>query len=197
MWMLGFLSYYVFHLVAFRYYMGMFAKPTLQRPMASMYRWFHPAVYAVCVVLLVTSAFFFFLSSPWLSIAPMFLLGLSWIITRVKYGNRMNNIIKKATEIQVRMERGGLSQTEINKAIYLGATGELYPLESDSDLKSFLRYCVLSQVLGFDAHEDMMQSIENAGKRNYVSTSSKIDAGVDHFYQYWCKVYGDIEMMKQ
>lgn len=198
MWILGLAVYYLFHRVAFVYYLGIFAKGSLQRPVASMYRWFHIAVPTVATVLLLCSCVFFYLSAPWLAIAPLFLLGVSWLVIRVKYGNRMNDIIKKATEIQVRMEREGRPQTEINKAIYLGATGRLYTIESDSDLKSFLRYCVLSEVVGFDAGEDFSRSIEKGiDNPNYVSASDKIDAGVDHFYRYWCDHYDYMARMER
>ena len=98
-------------------------------------------------------------------------------------------------QIQVRMEREGLPQAEINKAIYLGATGRLYPIESDSDLKTFLRYSVLSEVIGFDAHADLANLMENMGNPKYVSASDKIDAGVDHFYRYWSKHYDYVAQM--
>jgi hypothetical protein len=197
MWILGLVVYYLFHRIAFVYYLGIFAKSSMQRPVASMYRWFHVAIPAVSIVLLLASGLFFYLSDPWLPIIPAILLGVSWLVIRIKYGDRMNNIIKKATEIQVRMERDGRPQTEINKAIYLGATGRLYTLVTDSDLKSFLRYCVLSQVIGFDAHEDFMRSIEKSEDPKYVSVSDKIDAGVDHFYRYWSDHYDYMVQMKQ
>lgn len=197
MWILGLVVYYLFHRIAFVYYLGIFAKGSMQRPVASMYRWFHVAVAVVSAVLLVTSALFFYLSDPWLAITPLFLLCLSWLVIRVKYGNRMDSIIKRAAEIQVRMERDGSPQTEINKAIYLGATGKLYPIDSDSDLKSFLRYTVLREVAGFDTHDDLMRSIEKGDNSKSGSINDKIDAAVDDFYRYWSARYDNMERLKR
>src|SRR5271157_1376119 len=133
MWILGILVYYLFYRVAIVYYMGMYTKGSLQRPVASIYRWFHVTVYVLSTILFITSILFFYLSDPWLTIVPVLLIVLSLIIFHMKQGRRLKDIIKKATEIQVRMERQGSPQTEINKAIYLGATGELYPFESEFD----------------------------------------------------------------
>jgi hypothetical protein len=162
-----------------------------------MYRWFHIAVFAISAVLLLTSGLFFYLSDPWLTVVPVFLFGLSLIVFRLRQGNRTTNIIKRATEIQVRMEREGSPQTEINKAIYLGATGNLYTQEPDFDLKFFLKYFVLREVIGFDAEEDFTQSLERSGDPTYISPSDKIDASVDSFYQHWCKVYDRTEQLKR
>jgi hypothetical protein len=189
MWILGLFAYYLFHMVAIVYYTGMFTKGTLERPMASIYSWFHPTVLTVSAVLFILSVVFFYISSPWLMVAPIVLLCISLIRFRIKQGSRTTEIIRKATEIQVKMEREGRPQTEINKAIYLGATGKIYPIEWDADLKSFLRCSVLREVIGFDTHEDFAQSIGKMGDPNYVSASDKIDAAVDHFYQYWCQCY--------
>jgi hypothetical protein len=197
MWILGFAIYYLFHRIAFVYYLGIFAKGEMQRPVASMYRWFHIAVPTVAAVFFLGSCFFFYLSAPWLTIAPVFLLGVSWFVVRVKHGSRTDGIIKRATEVQVRMEREGHPQTEINKAIYLGATGKLYPFESDFDLKSFLRYTVLREVTGFDTTEDLMYSIEKGDDSIGGSISDKIDAAVDGFYRYWCDRYDAVEPMKR
>jgi hypothetical protein len=197
MWILGIVVYYLFHRLAFVYYLGIFAKGSMQRPVASMYRWFHVTVSVVSAFLLLTSGLFFYLSDPWLAIAPALLIGVSWIVIRVKYGDRMDGIIKRATEIQVRMEREDRPQTEINKAIYLGATGKLYPFDSDFDLKLFLRYTVLREVTGFDTTEDLMRSIEKGDDSKCGSVSDKIDAAVDDFYQHWCKVYDKMEKLKR
>jgi len=187
MWILGIVVYYLFHRVAFVYYLGIFAKGSMQRPVASMYRWFHWTMYALSGILFITSCCLFYLSAPWLTITPFVLLGVSWIVLRIKHGRRMDSVIKKAAEIQVQMERKGLPQTEINKAIYLGATGKLYNFESDSNLKTFLKYSILSEVFGLDATEDLVHAIEKSDDPKYVSRSAKIDAAVDEFYQYWRK----------
>jgi hypothetical protein len=197
MWILGIVVYYLFHRLAFGYYLGIFAKGPMQRPVASMYRWFHVTVPAVAIALFLASGLFFCLSDPWLTIAPVILLGVSWLVIRVKHGNRIDSIIKRAAEIQVRMERDGCPQTEINKAIYLGATGKLYPFDSDFDLKSFLRYTVLSEVAGFDTHEDFMRSIEKGDNSKGGSINDKIDAAVDDFYRYWCRIYDKMESIKR
>jgi len=55
----------------------------------------------------------------------------------------------------------------------------------------------LSEVIGFDAHEDFMRSIAKSEDPKYVSVSDKINAGVDHFYRYWCDHYDYMARMKQ
>lgn len=192
MWIIGVLAYFLFHRIAIVFYLGMFTRASAERPLAAGRQSFHLVVNSVSVALLIISGICFYLSSPWLAVLPIVFLGLSLATFRVNQGQRTNDIIKKATEIQVRMEREGRPQTEINKAVYLGATGRLYPIESDADLKSFLRYSVLSEVIGFDAHADLANLMENMGNPNYVSASDKIDAGVDQFHHYWSKHYDDI-----
>lgn len=99
-------------------------------------------------------------------------------------------MLEKAVEIQITMEREGRPQSEINKAVYLGVTGEVYPLETDnaerglSELKSFMLYCVLSRTMGFDAHGELAEKIDReiAGNRSYVSESDRIEAAIDALY---------------
>jgi hypothetical protein len=95
------------------------------------------------------------------------------------------------------MERESRPQTEINKAIYLDATGKLYPSESDFELKAFLRYTVLREVTGFDTTGDFMRSIEKGDHSKSGSVSDKIDAAVDDFYHYWCNYYDALARMKR
>jgi hypothetical protein len=197
MWIGGLISYYLFHRVTFVYYLGMLTKGSHQRPVASIYGWFRPTIYTLSATLFVVSALFFYLSSPWLLIVPVLLLVASLAMFRVRQGGRTQSILKNATEIQVRMERENRSQSEINKAVYLGATGKLYPLEADFDLKSFLKYCVLNEVIGFDASEDTAMTMDRMGDPNYVSASDKIDGTVDQYYKYWSDHYDNIARVRR
>lgn len=183
MWMLGLVLFYLFYRVAIVFYLGMYFKPSLERPMGSIYGWFHPTIISISVVLFLASAFFFFLTNPWLAIVPFPLTAIFLYAFMERISRRRQQMLEKAVEIQVTMEREGRPQSEINKAVYLGVTGEVYPLETDLDLKSFMLGCVLSQTMGFDAHAELMEKIkrEEMGK-HYVSESDKIEAAIDALY---------------
>ncbi|SPE17981.1 membrane hypothetical protein [Candidatus Sulfotelmatomonas gaucii] len=189
MWALGLLFFYLFYRVAIVYYLGMYFKPSLKRPMGSIYRWFHPTVITVSVVLFLASVFFFFLTNPWLVIVPFPLTAIFLYAFVDRVNRQRQQMLEKAVEIQVTMEREGRPQSEIDKAVYLGVTGEVYPLETDcaepglSELKSFMLYCVLSRTMGFDAHEELSEKIRREGMgKHYVSESDKIEAAIDALY---------------
>lgn len=198
MWVLGLVLFYLFYRVAIVYYFGMFFKPSLERPMASIYRWFHPTIITISVVLFLASALFFFLTNPWLAIVPLPLTAIFLMAFANRTNNRREKMLEKAVEIQVTMEREGRPQTEINKAVYLGVTGEVYSLETDSDLKYFMLYCVLSRTMGFDAHADFMEKIkrEEMGK-HYVSASDKIEAVIDALYAKKVKEHEAYEALRK
>jgi hypothetical protein len=183
MWALGLVVFYLFYRVAIVYYFGMYFKPRLERPMASIYGWFHPTIITISVVLFLVSAFFFFLTNAWLAIVPLPLAVISLMVFANRIESRRKRMLEKAVEIQVTMEREGRPQSEINKAVYLGVTGEVYPLETDLDLKSFMLGCVLSQTMGFDSFSDREEKFrrESMGKC-YVSESEKIETAIDVLY---------------
>lgn len=189
MWALGLLFFYLFYRVAIVYYLGMYFKPSMKRPMGSIYGWFHPTIISISVVLFLASAFFFFLTNPWLAIVPFPLTAIFLYVFVDRIMRQRKQMLEKAVEIQVTMEREGRPQSEINKAVYLGVTGEVYSLGSDtggpslSEFKSFVLFCVLSQTMGFDAFEELSEKIrrEGMGKR-YVSESDKIEAAIDALY---------------
>lgn len=204
MWVLGLVLFYLFYRVAIVYYLGMYFKPSLQRPMASIYSWFHPTILTISVVLFLASAFFFFLTSPWLAVIPLPLAAIFLYVFMERVNRRRLNMLEKAVEIQVTMEREGRHQNEINKAVYLGVTGEVYPLDTGnaeqglSELKSFMLYCVLSRTMGFDAHAELSEKIdrESVGK-HYISESDKIEAAIDALYAKKVKEHESIEAFRK
>lgn len=198
MWALGLVVFYLFYRVAIVYYFGMYFKPSLERPMASIYGWFHPTIITVSVVLFLASAFFFFLTNPWLAIVPLPLTAIFLMAFANKTNKQREQMLEKAVEIQVTMERQGRPQTEINKAVYLGVTGEVYTLETDSDLKSFMTYCVLSRTMGFNASADLMEKMDRESKgKNYVSESDRIEAAIDTLYAKKVKEHEAYEALRK
>ena len=193
MWMLGLVAFYLFYLFAIKWYCGLRFKNSLQRPLnygSSGHLYF---VLGVSAVLFIASACFFYISEPWLAITPIPLTVLAVLYFKMKQGTRMNQIIKKAAEIQTAMANKGLNQTEINKAIFLATTGTPLTIDIDSDFNSFLKWHVLSQTMGYDEHEDFSKKlehdIEHGYTPNYVSTSDRIDAIAANNLEYYSNVY--------
>jgi hypothetical protein len=180
-WLIGTAIYFLFYRFAIVWYLGLHAKGTLHRPLKFNTRGFHYGVFAISAVLLAASGFFFYLTNPWLALILIPLVWFSLAIRNGREQRRLNGIISRAIEIQVRMEREGASQDAINRAVFLGATGEQWRLkdEIDMDLRSFLKYCVLSELMGFDTSAEFQKTLEN---RNYVSMNDKIDARFDYYY---------------
>jgi hypothetical protein len=182
MWVFGLIVFYIFYRIGIVYYIGMFTKASLQRPMASIYSWFHPTIISISVGLLLLSGFFFYLSNPWLAIIPLPLAIICLLIFGMKLNSRRDKIIDRAVDIQVQLERKDLPQGEINKAIYLATTGEMLSIDTDMDFKSFMKYFVLRQTVGFDASADLQQKIEHMDKAKYTSLGDQIEATIDTAY---------------
>lgn len=176
MWIIGTLVFYLFYRFTVVWYLRLwtFSDP-LQRPYLWRSGWYHICIFAISITLLTVSGYFFFRSNPWLSIAPIPLVLLSLIVFSTKRRNRLNSIISKAVEIQVRMEQQGEPQLKINQAISLATTGDDYT--NEHDLKSFIKFSILS-------HEGLLsvsQGQRDIGK--YVSQMRHIDVLIDHSYQ--------------
>jgi hypothetical protein len=180
-WLIGTAIYFLFHRFAIVWYLGLHTKSERHRPLKFSSRGFHYGVVAISAVLVTASGFFFYLTYPWLALILIPLVWFSLAIRNGREQRRLNRVISRAVEIQVRMEREGASQDAINRAVFLGATGEEWRLKDaiDMDLKSFLKYCVLSELIGFDTGAEFQKTLEN---RNYVSMNDKIDAKVDYYY---------------
>ncbi|MGA9061895.1 MAG: hypothetical protein WB341_09550, partial [Terracidiphilus sp.] len=150
-------------------------------------------VLGVSAVLFIASACFFYISDPWLAITPIPLTVLAILYFKMKQGTRMNQIIKRAAEIQTAMASKGLNQTEINKAVFLATTGELLTIDIDSDFNSFLKYHVLSWTMGYDVSEEAERefryAIEHGAASNHASMSDKIDAIAANYLEFYSKVY--------
>jgi hypothetical protein len=191
--MLGLVAFYLFYLFAIKWYCGLRFKNSLQRPLhygSSGHLYF---VLAVSAVPFIASACFFYISEPWLAITPIPLTVLAVLYFKMKQGTRMNQIIKKAAEIQTAMASKGLNQTEINKAVFLATTGTPLRIDIDSDFNSFLKWHVLNWTMGYDVSEEaereFQYAIEHGAASNHVSMSDKIDAIAASYLDYYSKVY--------
>jgi hypothetical protein len=180
MWVFGLVAYYVFHLIAVKWYLGLYTKNSLERPMASNYPWFHTAIFLISLILLITSGTFFYLSSPWLVLAVLPLFAVSFLWLRIREGSRMNLILSTAASVQAKMEANGASEQEVIKAICLATTGKAWDLDWDGDVKSFLKYYVLRDQLSYDESEDFRRSAADPTRK---STSEKIDETFDLYYE--------------
>jgi hypothetical protein len=180
-WLIGTAIYFLFYRFMIVWYLGFHATGELNRPLKFNSRGFHYGVLAISAVLLAASGFFFYLTNPWLALVVIPLVWFSFAIRNGREQRRLNGIVSRAVEIQVRMEREGASQDAINRAVYLGATGQVWGPKDpvDMELKSFLKYCVLSELMGFDTSLEFQKTLEN---RNYISMNDKIDARVDHYH---------------
>lgn len=181
MWLIGMAIYFLFYRFAIVWYLGLHASASINRPLNFETKGFHYGIFAISAVLLAASGFFFYLTNPWLALVIIPLVWLSLGIRNGREQSRLNGIISRAVEIQVRMEREGSPQDAINRAVYLGATGQVWRLKDplDMDLKSFIKHCVLSQLMGFDTSAEFYKKLENI---NYVSMNDKIDARIDYYY---------------
>lgn len=181
MWLIGSVIYFLFYRFAIIWYLGLHAKGTIHRPLKFSSRSFHYGVFTISAVLLAASGFFFYLTNPWLALILIPLVWFSLAIRNGREQRRLDGVISRAIEIQVRMERDDATQDAINRAVYLGTTGQVWGLKDpvDMELKSFLKYCVLSELIGFDSSADFQKTLEN---RNHVSMNDKIDAKVDYYY---------------
>ncbi len=147
MWLIGALLFYVFYRLAFGWYFGLyFLNNPLQRPYAWRHVWWHLSIFFTSIILLAASSFFFYLSKPWLVVILIPLLIISFVAFSVKRGLRSEQIITTAVRIQVRMEKQGIKQPEINRAIALATINDHDPVRVDSDFKDFLKFCILSPV---------------------------------------------------
>jgi len=193
MWMLGLVAFYLFYLFAIKWYCGLRFRHSLQRPLnygSGGHLYF---VLGVSAVPFIGSTCFFYMSEPWLAIMPIPLTVLAVLYFKMKQGARMNQIIRKAAEIQTAMANKGLNQTEINKAVFLATTSTPLTIDIDSDFNSFLKWHVLSQTIGYDEHEDFSKKLEHDIEQghtpNYVSMSDRIDAIAANYLEYYSKVY--------
>jgi len=182
MWVLGTLIFYLFYRVGIVWYLGMFTKGPTHRPLGFGDVRFHYGVRAVSAALLIASGFCYYLTYPWLAIVPIPLCAFSLMVLKDRQLRKFNGIISRAVETQVKLERLGRPQDEINRAIYLEATGNPYRsrtgFDRELDFKSFLRFCVFSELMSLDFN-DWQQSIKNP---NYVSTEDRFNATVDFYY---------------
>ena len=180
MWVLGLVAYYVFHLVVVKWYLGLYTKNSLKRPLAWTTRRFHRLVFLVALILLLTSGTFFYLSDPWLVLAILPLLALSFLWLRIREGGRMNRILSRAAAVQAKMEAKGASEQEVINAICLATTGRVWDLGWDGDVKSFLKYHVLRERIAYDEGEDFQRSVADP---THKSMSEKIDETFDFYYE--------------
>jgi hypothetical protein len=146
MWIIGTFVSYLFYRFAFVWYFSLwFANNPLQRPLRWRSPWFHIGVFLISITLFLTSAYFFYLSYPWLAFSPIPLAILSYIAYSIKRGAREARIIHKAVEIQVRMEKQGTKQPEINRAIAISTIGDHDPACADFGFTDFLKYGILNE----------------------------------------------------
>ena len=187
MWTLGVVAFYFFYLIAIKWYAGLSFKNILQRPLNYGSSRLLYIVLGISGFLLIASAYCFYLSEPWLAIIPIPLTLLAMLHFKYKQGVRMNQIIKKAAEIQIAMASEGVKQSEINKAVFLATTGEPFTIETESDFNRFLKYSVLSWIMGYDESEELQKEIEHGFNSNYVSMSDKIDAIAANYLEHYSR----------
>jgi|ERR1019366_5181867 hypothetical protein len=146
MWIVGALISYLFYRFSFVWYFNFyfFSNP-LQRPLSWRSPWFHVCVLTISLVLLLTSDFFFYLSSPWLIVLPIPVVIGSYVAFGLRRGAREGKIIHKAVQIQVRMEKQGAKQSEINRAMAVEALGDHHPALVDWEFADFLKYGILDR----------------------------------------------------
>lgn len=146
MWVVGVFVSYLFYRFAFVWYFNFFffSNP-LQKPLRWRSPWFHIFVLSISIALLLTSAYSFYLSSPWLIVSPIPIVIVSYIAYGLRRGDREGKIIQKAVHIQVRMERQGAKQSEINSAIAKATVGDNDPVFMDWAFIDFLKFGILDR----------------------------------------------------
>jgi hypothetical protein len=174
MWAIATLVFYLFYRFAIVWYLSfwMMSRPSA-RPPAWQYWRFHCGVLVISGALLTGSAYLYFLSNPWLALAPIPLMALSLVVFLMKRRNRLNSVISKAVDIQIRMEQHGEPQAKINQAIYLEVTGYDLGAGIDGNLKSFVKYGVLREL-------GLYKQTSNIVSRDLAS--DLIDAKIDALY---------------
>ena len=146
MWIVGALVSYPFYRFSFVWYFNFyfFSNP-LQRPLSWRSPWFHVCVVSISIALLLTSAYFFYLSSPWLILLSIPVVIGSYVVFGLRRGAREGKIIHKAVQIQARMEKQGAKQSAINRALAVETLGDHDPALVDREFADFLKYGILDR----------------------------------------------------
>ncbi len=183
MWVLGVIAFYGFYRFTFVWYLTFWSfENPLQQPMHWRKPWFHATALLIAVTLLAASAYLFYASNHWLVFAPLLLLLFSFRFYFERQRRRTIQVIAKAAQIQACMEADGEPQPRINQRILAETTGEDRdaPSGPDWNLKSVVKYCVLSELGLYQPRADMNQL---ASGKHSISRSEQIDALLDFYYQ--------------
>jgi hypothetical protein len=124
MWVLGLIVFYLFYKLCIDWYAVNCTKDAFERPMVFMRHWFHPAMWAIGLLLLSSSAYVFFLSTPRLVVAPLVLaLFMFWRKAQERRTD-LNDAIRTAVLLNEQLEREGIPVPRRNAELVRRMTGD-------------------------------------------------------------------------